>query len=114
LDKTRSKSRRRLFRTLAQRSPQSHKTIQDFLSATPPTALHVFDVNLRQSFYSEQIILDSVKKTHILKLNSEELPIILSLLGQTFPDEISGARWLQEKFQLKMVCVTRASEEVSY
>jgi fructokinase len=97
------------FGTLAQRSPQSQKTIQDFLSATPPAALHVFDVNLRQSFYSAQIILDSIKKTHILKLNSEELPIILSLLGQTFPDEISGARWLQEKFQLKMVCLTRAS-----
>ena len=97
------------FGTLAQRSPQSHKTIQDFLSSTPPTALHVFDVNLRQSFYSKQIITDSIKKTHILKLNSEELPVILSLLGQTSADEISAARWLQQKFQLKMVCVTRAS-----
>jgi len=98
------------FGTLAQRSRQSRQTIQAFLSATRPGSLRVLDVNLRQSLYSAKVIARSAELSQIIKLNREELPIVLSLLGSSFVDEISAARWLLKTFQLQLVCVTRASE----
>ncbi len=51
----------------------------DFLSATSPHAVKVFDVNLRQSYYSQEILAESMKLADIVKLNDEELPKIMSL-----------------------------------
>ncbi len=41
------------FGTLAQRNVVSQKTIQEFVSLTNPTCLRIFDVNLRQNYYSK-------------------------------------------------------------
>ena len=98
------------FGTLAQRSPESRQTIEAFLSSTRSDSVRVLDVNLRQSFYSATIIARSAELCQIIKLNSQELPIVLSLLGASFVDEISAARWLLKTFQLQLVCVTRASQ----
>jgi fructokinase len=66
------------FGSLAQRSPQSRSTIRSFLQATRPEALRIFDVNLRQNFYTAPILADSMKLATIVKLNHEELPRISS------------------------------------
>ena len=42
------------FGTLAQRNAASRSTIQRFLAATPPECLKIFDINLRQHFYSRE------------------------------------------------------------
>src|SRR5271169_589717 len=47
------------FGSLAQRSPQSRQTIFSFLKTIRPETTRVFDVNLRQSFYSAQVLADS-------------------------------------------------------
>src|SRR5579864_5313098 len=44
------------FGSLAQRSEGSRATIRRFLSAMSPSAVKVFDVNLRQSYYSQEIL----------------------------------------------------------
>ena len=67
------------FGTLGQRSPVSRETIRRFLQATPPTALRVFDVNLRQRFYDRETIHASLQLASALKLNDEELPIVAEL-----------------------------------
>ncbi len=97
------------FGSLAQRSPQSRQTIHSFLKTIRPKTTRVFDVNLRQSYYSAQILADSAKQADIIKLNRDELPIVAQLLGFPFHDEESAAQWLCHTFHIKLVCVTRGA-----
>jgi fructokinase len=98
------------FGSLAQRSPRSCETIRSFLKAVRPGTTRVFDVNLRQNFYSGQTLSESVKLADILKVNHEELPTVAKLLGLPFIyDELRAARWLQNKYGLKLVCMTRGA-----
>lgn len=97
------------FGSLAQRGIHSRETIARFLDSTPENALIVFDVNLRQSFYSSKIIEESAKRADILKLNHEELPVVVQALGGQQVSELASAQWLCRRFDLKVVCVTRGS-----
>lgn len=97
------------FGTLAQRSQRSRATIRQFLLSVPATAVKIFDVNLRQSYYSSDLLADSMKLADIVKLNDEELPKIMNLNHLTHKDEHSSAQCLLEKYELKLVCVTRGS-----
>jgi fructokinase len=98
------------FGSLAQRSPKSRQTIHSFLKTIRPETTRIFDVNLRQSFYTTQILVDSVKQADIIKLNHDELPTIVQLLGFPFQDEESAAQRLLRTFRVKLVCVTRGGE----
>ena len=69
------------FGTLAQRCLQSRATIAAFLAATRESCLRIFDINLRQHFYNEQIVMAGLRAADVLKLNDEELPIVARLLG---------------------------------
>jgi len=69
------------FGTLAQRSPASRKCIQAFLDAMPKDSLKVYDINLRQNYYSEDLIRESVAKSDILKLNDDELVTVAAMFG---------------------------------
>jgi fructokinase len=97
------------FGSLAQRSPRSRETIFSFLKTIRPETTRVFDVNLRQSFYSAQILADSAKHADIIKLNHDELPTVVRLLGFPFHDEESAAQWLRHTFHIKLVCITRGA-----
>jgi len=95
------------FGSLAQRSEKSCATIRHFLRATSPRAVKVFDVNLRQSYYSHEVLAESMALADIVKLNDEELPKIMSLNKAAHQDELSSAQWLIHTYHLKLVCVTR-------
>lgn len=95
------------FGTLAQRSAISRETIQAFLRATPPNAIRIFDVNLRQTFFSADVLAESLRLANVAKLNDTELPVVMSLLGLTSNDETSSAACLRSAFGLDLVCVTR-------
>jgi fructokinase len=69
------------FGSLAQRSEESRLAIHTFLDGLNPDTVKVFDINLRQNFYSKEIIEASLRRTDILKLNDEELPVLAKLLG---------------------------------
>src|SRR5712671_765357 len=97
------------FGSLAQRSAQSQSTIRSFLNATHPQAVRIFDVNLRQNFYSRQVLADSMKLATIVKLNHEELPKIMHLLELENRGEKESAQRLLSVHDLKLVCITRGS-----
>ncbi len=97
------------FGSLAQRSARSRQTIHSFLKTIRPETTRVFDVNLRQSFYSSEILADSAKQADIIKLNHDELPAVAKLLGFPFHDEDSAAEWLRHTFHVKLVCITRGA-----
>ena len=96
------------FGTLAQRSEVSRKAINKFLELAPPDSVKVYDINLRQNFYSREIILRSLEFADVLKLNDDELPIVAKLL------DISGnpleiLRSVTTNFSLKLAALTRGS-----
>lgn len=96
------------FGTLAQRSEVSRKVIYKFLELVPPDSVKVYDVNLRQNFYSKEIILQSLEYADMLKLNDDELPIVAKIL------DISGnpfeiLKSLTASFSLKLAVLTRGS-----
>ncbi len=95
------------FGSLAQRSPGSRQTIQQFLRSTRPQALRVFDVNLRQRFYSAEVLAASLAMAQVIKLNHDELPVVARLLGIPFGSERTAADALLRPYQAKLVCVTR-------
>jgi fructokinase len=97
------------FGSLAQRSTLSHRTIQRFLRATRTDALRVFDVNLRQQFYSAAVLTESLQCATLLKLNDEELPCVTKLLKVGGRGETAQARRLLDAFHLDLVCVTRGA-----
>jgi fructokinase len=99
------------FGSLAQRNSVSRATIRAFLSALPSFAIGIFDVNLRQSYFSGDLLRDSARHATILKLNHEEFPRFLDLLRCPLKDsersDIFAARWLCRELGIRLVCITR-------
>ena len=94
------------FGSLAQRSAVSRTTIQRFLDATPADCLKVFDINLRQQFYTKEIIQESIRRCNILKINDEELVLIGRMFGYPGLD-IENKCWLiLGKYNLDMLILT--------
>ncbi len=98
------------FGSLAQRSEQSRSTIRSFLQTTRPDAISVFDVNLRQNFFTADVLADSMKLATIVKLNHDELPRIMQIFQEKHRGEESSARRLIEMYGLKLVCITRGDD----
>ena len=94
------------FGSLAQRNPVSRETIGWFLDAVTEDCLKVFDINLRQSFYSKEIIEDSLRRCDILKINDEELEIVKEMFGlEDLPTE-GLCRSIIDEYGLKMLILT--------
>lgn len=96
------------FGSLAQRSPVSKETINKFLNNLPSenNPLILFDVNLRQGFYTPEILTESLTRCNILKINDEELITISRLFGFSGTDPQENCRILIEKFNLDMLILT--------
>ena len=97
------------FGSLAQRSADSRATILQFLESTRREALRIFDVNLRQSFYSDEIIRESCMHANVVKLNHDELPGIRELLGMQANDSFGFCEEMAGEFDLQLICVTRGA-----
>ncbi|GJQ08034.1 fructokinase [Capnocytophaga cynodegmi] len=96
------------FGSLAQRSEVSRNTIRQFLQVMPPDNLKVFDMNLRQHYYTKEIIHQSLELANILKLNDEELDII-TLLFKLEGSEQDICEELVERYNLKILILTKGS-----
>ena len=94
------------FGSLAQRSAVSRATINAFIDMMPEDSLKIFDINLRQHYYTEEIICDSMKKADILKINDEEILVVAQLLDVTEESEREICKVLLDKFDLRMVILT--------
>lgn len=94
------------FGSLAQRSEVTKETIYRFLNAVPSDCLRIFDINLRQHFYSKEIIQESLRRCNILKINDEELVLIGRMFGYPGLD-IENKCWLiMGKYNLDMLVLT--------
>lgn len=96
------------FGSLAQRNPVSRQTIKSFLDDMPDDdrVLKIFDINLRQHFYSREVLEESFCKCNILKINDEELQVLANMYswnGISMKDQC----WiLIARYALKMLILT--------
>jgi fructokinase len=93
------------FGTLAQRNVASRATIQQFIESVPEKALRLFDINLRQSFYSREIIEFGIAHASVLKLNDEELATLAQLFDCSSKPEAFFER-MRVEFNLKGMALT--------
>lgn len=97
------------FGSLAQRSEVSAATIERFLAALPDGCLKIFDINLRQHYYSQEIIEKSLQIADILKINDEEMDIVAPMLGVE-GDDTARCRALLDRYNLQAVVLTRGAK----
>lgn len=97
------------FGTLAQRNQVSQNSLYQVLNKIKVN--HVFfDVNLRQSYFSKEIVEKSLQFATIVKLNDEEVIELSKLLFQENLNEDDFAKKIIENFDLEIVIVTRGGE----
>ena len=96
------------FGSLAQRNEVSRNTIYRFLDNMPKEEeiLKIFDINLRQGFYTKEIITESIKRCNILKINDEELITVSRIFGYPGIDLENKCWLLLGKYNLKMLILT--------
>jgi fructokinase len=109
------------FGSLAQRSPVSRDTIQNFLQ-NAPQAIRLYDVNLRRNTltgeagYSPEIVDYGCRASTIIKANQSELFAVLDLLGINCSADrtLNGIRRRMEvllmHFPAQAIVVTRGAE----
>lgn len=93
------------FGTLGQRSAQSRETIQAILSFAPDEAYRCFDINLRQHYYTKELIEESLYLANVFKINDEELAVLRDMFRLEGTDK-EVAKWFIERYNLRMLVLT--------
>ena len=96
------------FGSLAQRNVVSRETIHKFLDTMPSDngRLKIFDINLRQNFYTKEVLCDSLRRCNVLKINDEELVIIGRMFDYPGLDMRSKCWLILGKYNLDMLVLT--------
>lgn len=92
------------YGSLAQRNKVSRNTIQSLFGKD---IKYFCDLNIRQNFYSENIIARSIETADVLKVNNDELKLLNDLLiGDEF-DVVQTSFVLMSKFNINLMAVTQ-------
>ena len=94
------------FGSLAQRNVVSRSTIRKFIKSTPSGCIRIFDINLRQNFYTSNVIRDSLELCNILKINDEEIMLVSRMFNYDSSNIENVCRTIMEDFSLEMVILT--------
>lgn len=94
------------FGSLAQRNTVSRSTIRKFIESTPSGCIRIFDINLRQNFYTSNVIHDSLELCNILKINDEEIMLVSRMFNYDSSNIENVCRTIMEDFSLEMVILT--------
>ena len=101
------------FGTLAQRSSESRETIHALLSYAREEALRFFDINIRQSYYSKELIASLLEEANVFKINDEELDLMREMFSLS-EDEDTACRQLVERYSLRYMILTAGSRYSSF
>jgi fructokinase len=97
------------FGTLAQREEPSRRAIEQVIQAVRPETLRVLDINLRAPFFSRAIIERSLALANVLKLNDQELSIVVDLLGLSGQETVEQLAELANRYALRLIALTRGA-----
>jgi fructokinase len=96
------------FGTLAQRCAVSRATIQSLLETT--RGIKLFDINLRQDYWTAALIEAGLRQCQIAKLNEDELGVLVGLgLTGGAEDPPAACGELVRKYDLDLLALTRAA-----
>ena len=95
------------FGSLVQRMA-SRDSVLRFVKAMRADALKVFDINLRQHYYSKEVIEESLRLSDILKINDEEIRTVSEMFGLG-ADDAAACRALISAYGLKLVILTKGA-----
>ncbi|WP_099463738.1 MULTISPECIES: carbohydrate kinase family protein [Parabacteroides] len=97
------------FGTLAQRAPESRETLRTLLSYIPEDSLRFFDINIRQSYYSKELIDSLLEQANVFKINDEELELLRSMFSlEGSVDDVCN--WFMEAYSLKYLILTAGAD----
>lgn len=97
------------FGTLAQRSADSRATLQSLLSYAPADALRFFDINIRQHYYSKEVIELLLGMANVFKINDEELELLCPMFGLEGTTE-DLCHWFIRKYALRYLVLTAGAD----
>lgn len=100
-----------VFGSLVTRNETSRETLYRLLEKA---SYKVFDINLRPPFYSAEVVEYLLGKCNLLKLNKSELDLIITWFSDNCGDEEANVRFLQNKYQIDEVIVTKGGEGATY
>ena len=94
------------YGTLCQRSARSRESLAEALSLLPETCLKIFDANIRQNFYSKEIVESSATRADFLKINEDELKIFREMFSVSENSAEAAIKAIAKRFGLKCVVLT--------
>jgi fructokinase len=100
-----------VFGTLASRNPVSRDTLFRLIEMS---RYNIFDVNLRDPYYSPELTEHLLHKTNLLKLNASELATLAGWYCKPGGSLTECAMLLQHKFSISEILLTRSSLGASY
>lgn len=99
-----------VFGSLVARNPVSEATLLRLIESAK---YRVFDVNLRQPFFSPRLIGDLLEKADLVKMNDDELHTISGWFGLA-GDEPESMKKVLQKFDLQGIIVTRGEHGAAF
>ncbi|MEO8960234.1 MAG: carbohydrate kinase [Ginsengibacter sp.] len=93
------------FGSLSQRDDVTRATLQRMLRSVSQRCLKVFDINLRQPFYTEQVLLESLQLANVVKMNIDEALIVGDMFNWGDDVQIIVLE-LFKKFNFQLIAIT--------
>lgn len=100
-----------VFGSLITRSETSRNTLFELLEIAQ---FKVFDINIRPPHYSVSVINELLQKADLVKMNKAELHLVLDFLNKSYVDEDDAVHFIQDKFDVKEVLVSKGSKGALY
>jgi fructokinase len=94
------------FGTLMQRHPVSRAAVQRLVRLASGQALVVCDINLRQHYYTKEVLEASLSLSRWAKLNDAELAVLREMFQLRGKAERAQLTSLRKKFRLELAALT--------
>lgn len=94
------------FGSLAQRNEVSRKSLHSFFNKN---IKYFFDINIRQNFYTKEILSRSLNTANVVKLNLDELRLLERLYFKKESDIQTASKNLIDKFDIELLAVTKGA-----
>jgi len=100
-----------VFGSLGARSKVSENALFELIENS---RFNVFDINLRKPYYNIDLINQLLQKAHLGKFNKAEMLIVLESFGKKYTRETDAVKFLQDKFDMKEVIISKGSKGALY
>lgn len=93
-----------VFGSLVARDETSRNTLYQFIELAK---YKIFDLNLREPYYTPEILFYLMDKANFIKFNDDELYEVSKMLGSKFNSLEQNLKFIADKTKTKQVCVTK-------